>query len=182
MPNLMKPVCAAALLVALFAGCSESTPPAQAAEPAAAAPEAATVKRYPIPDSTFPIALAVEVPASSSLVFLSGQTPVPADPEAEEFSAAYWGDTEAQSLSVLGKIDEALKSTGLTMSDVVKMQAFLVGTPDTGKMDFAGFMKAYTQYFGTETQSNLPARTTVQIAALGRPGMLVEIEVIAVRP
>jgi enamine deaminase RidA (YjgF/YER057c/UK114 family) len=39
-------------------------------------------------------------------------------------------------------------------------------------------MEAYTQYFGTKEQPNLPARTTVQIAALNAVGMLVEIEVV----
>jgi enamine deaminase RidA (YjgF/YER057c/UK114 family) len=48
-------------------------------------------------------------------------------------------------------------------------------------MDFAGFMKAYTQYFGTPEQPNLPARSAVQVAGLAAPGMLVEIEVILAR-
>jgi enamine deaminase RidA (YjgF/YER057c/UK114 family) len=52
-----------------------------------------------------------------------------------------------------------------------------------GKMDFGGFMKAYTKYFGTEDQPNKPARSAFQIAGLaGGPGMLVEIEVVIARP
>ena len=51
-----------------------------------------------------------------------------------------------------------------------------------GRMDFGGFMEAYTQYFGTEEQPNLPARSAVQVAGLARPGMLVEVEVILARP
>jgi len=50
-----------------------------------------------------------------------------------------------------------------------------------GRMDFQGFMKAYTQYFGTPEQPNLPARSAVQAAGLAAPGMLVEIEVILAR-
>jgi enamine deaminase RidA (YjgF/YER057c/UK114 family) len=69
------------------------------------------------------------------------------------------------------------------MGDVVKMQVFLVGDPAKGgKMDFAGFMDGYTQYFGTEAQPNLPSRSVMQVAALAAPGFLVEIEVTAVRP
>jgi enamine deaminase RidA (YjgF/YER057c/UK114 family) len=49
------------------------------------------------------------------------------------------------------------------------------------KMDFAGMMSAYTQFFGTATQPNKPARSTVQVAALAAAGALVEIEVIAAR-
>ena len=48
-------------------------------------------------------------------------------------------------------------------------------------MDFEGLMKAYSRHFGTATQPNLPARTTVQVVALPMPGALVEIEVVAAR-
>ena len=44
-------------------------------------------------------------------------------------------------------------------------------------MDFDGFMAAYSQFFGTAEQPNLPARSTVQVAGLVQPGMLVEVEV-----
>jgi enamine deaminase RidA (YjgF/YER057c/UK114 family) len=44
-------------------------------------------------------------------------------------------------------------------------------------MDFEGMMAAYSQFFGTKEQPNLPARSTVQVAGLVAPGMLVEIEV-----
>jgi enamine deaminase RidA (YjgF/YER057c/UK114 family) len=44
-------------------------------------------------------------------------------------------------------------------------------------------MEAYSQFFGTPAQPNLPARSTVQVAGLVTPGMLVEIEVnLAKRP
>jgi enamine deaminase RidA (YjgF/YER057c/UK114 family) len=48
-------------------------------------------------------------------------------------------------------------------------------------MDFDGLMRAYTKHYGGPAQPNLPARTTVQVAALPMPGALVEIEVIAAR-
>ena len=69
------------------------------------------------------------------------------------------------------------------MGDVIKMQAFLVGDPEMdGKMDFAGFMRGYTQFFGTDEQPNLPSRSALQVAGLANPNYLVEIEVTAVRP
>ncbi|WP_419570256.1 RidA family protein [Rheinheimera sp.] len=146
-----------------------------------AASAQAEVKRYPLPgNSTFPIASAVEV---GKLVFESGKVPAPADPKADKTSAAYWGNTEQQTVSVLAQIEASLKAKGLGMGDVVKMTVFLVGDPALeGKMDFTGFMKGYTQFFGTAAQPNLPARSAFQIAGLVAPGMLVEIEVIAVRP
>jgi enamine deaminase RidA (YjgF/YER057c/UK114 family) len=48
-------------------------------------------------------------------------------------------------------------------------------------MDFEGLMKAYNRYFGAASGGKLPARTTVQVAALPIPGALVEIEVVAAR-
>lgn len=49
-------------------------------------------------------------------------------------------------------------------------------------MDFAGLMKGYTQFFGTKEQPKLPVRSAMQVAALAHPGVLVEIEVPAIRP
>lgn len=140
------------------------------------------VKRHPIPNSTFPIARAVEVPASMTLVFPSGTVPDPAKPDAVKFSAEYWGDTKTQTISVLNKTKATLESLGLKMGDVVKMNAFLVAPTAGGAMDFAGFMEGYSQFFGSKEQPKLPARTTVQAAGLASPGMLVEIEVIVARP
>jgi enamine deaminase RidA (YjgF/YER057c/UK114 family) len=76
-----------------------------------------------------------------------------------------------------------LKEKDLGMGDVVKMTVFLVGVPSNGgRMDFGGFMEAYTQYFGTKEQPNLPAKSAVQVADLAAPGTLVEIEVVVARP
>jgi enamine deaminase RidA (YjgF/YER057c/UK114 family) len=150
----------------------------------AAATAADSVTRYPLGGgSTFPIARAVEVPGGYSLIFHSGLTPTPANKTAEEGTPAYWGDTKTQALSVFVRMKESLDSMGLGFGDVVAMTAYLVGDPTTGgRMDFAGFMAAYSQYFGTKEQPNLPSRSTVQVAGLAAPGMLVEIEVFLARP
>jgi enamine deaminase RidA (YjgF/YER057c/UK114 family) len=141
------------------------------------------VTRHPLAGgSKFPIARAVEVPAGTTLVFHSGITPTPTDPKAPEGSAAYWGDTKTQALSAFGRIKESLDALGLGFGDVVSMTVYLVGDPaKQGRMDFAGFMAAYSQYFGTPAQPNLPARSTVQVAGLAAAGMLVEIEVTLAR-
>ncbi|MEM6709622.1 MAG: RidA family protein [Pseudomonadota bacterium] len=142
----------------------------------------AEVKRYALPGSDFPIAQAVEITAGTTLVYHSGMTPRPANPEAKRYSAEFWGDTEAQTLSVFARLEESLKTKGLDFSNVVKMQVFLVGVPElSGAMDFQGMMRAYRKYFGTEEQPNLPARSAFQVAGLAAPGMLVEIEVVLAR-
>ncbi len=128
-----------------------------------------------------PILTSVEIPASKNLVFLSGQVPSATNPDAPREQRTL-GDMETQTLSVLTKIEEHLKSLGLSMGDVVKAQAFLVADPVTKKVDRDGFNKAFSKFFGTEKQPNKPARSAFEIAGLGSPTMFVEIEVIAVRP
>ena len=142
------------------------------------------VVRHKLPNnSTFPIAAAVEVPAGTTTVYLSGMVPPVADANAPANSVAAFGSTQVQTVSVLKAIEGQLTSIGLTMGDVVKMQVFLVGDPAMeGRMDFGGFMKGYSEFFGTAAQPNLPVRSTMQVAALANPGFLVEIEVTAVRP
>ena len=144
----------------------------------------ADVVRHKLPNnSTFPISAAVEVPAGRTTVYVSGMVPPVKDADAPKDSIAAYGDTETQSIAVLEAIRAQLKAMDLDFGDVVKMQVFLVGDPDKGgRMDFAGFMSAYTRYFGTADQPVLPARSAMQVAGLANPGFLVEIEVIAVRP
>ena len=147
------------------------------------------VIRHPLPNhSTFPISAAVEVPAGKTMVYLSGMVPPVLDARAPGDSVAAYGDTRAQTVGVLKAIEAELKSLQLGMGDVVKMQVFLVAPPaksdggKAGRMDFAGFMQGYTQFFGTAAQPQLPVRSAMQVAALANPGYLVEIEVTAVRP
>jgi enamine deaminase RidA (YjgF/YER057c/UK114 family) len=151
---------------------------------AAAFPAAAQdVTRHRTPGSNFPIAMAVEIPGGRTQVFVSGMVPAVTNQDAPRNSVASFGDTRAQTKSVLDRIEAALRSIGLGLGDVVRMQVFLVGDPDkAGRMDFEGFMAAYTERYGTAAQPNLPARSVMQVAGLVNPGWLVEIEVTAVRP
>lgn len=145
----------------------------------------ADVTRHALPNnSTFPISRAVEVTPDTTLIFHSGQVPGPANADAERGSREYFGDTEAQAMSVFGRFEASFKELGVDFGDVIKMTVFLVGDPTMdGKMDFAGFMRAYTKFFGTEAQPNKPARSAIQIAGLaGGPNMLVEIEMVIARP
>jgi len=147
------------------------------------AAQAADVVRYSLgPNNNFPIARAVEVPAGKTIIFHSGTTPAPADPKATAGSPEYWGDTKTQALSAFGRIKDSLDQLKLGFGDVVAMTVYLVGDPAKGgRMDFDGLMSAYTQFFGTKEQPNLPARSTVQVAGLAQPGVMVEIEVQLVR-
>lgn len=150
--------------------------------PTSASTSIPAIVRHPIPNSTFPIARAVEVPPGATTIYVSGQVPPMINPDADRNSIEAFGDTKTQTVGVLERTQEILTDLSLTLGDVVKMQVFLVADPNQGgKMDFAGFMAGYSQFFGTPEQPNLPARSTMEVAALANPGWLVEIEVTAVR-
>ena len=138
------------------------------------------VIRHTNPNSNFPIASAVEIPAGKTTIYVSGAVPSVVDESADRATPAAYGDMQTQTTSVLQSIEKTLADLGLGLGDVFKMQSYLV-SPE-GKLDFEGFMAGYSKFFGTEAQPNLPARSVMTVAGLVSPGWLVEIEVTAVRP
>src|ERR1700709_444473 len=121
----------------------------------------ADVVRYPIPNSTFPIALAVQVPATATPYYLSAQVPPVANKDADPASPQAYGDVKTQTVGVLNRIKGILEGLGLGMADGVKMQVSLVHDA-RAPMDFKAFMEGYTQFFGG-AQPNLPARPTAGV-------------------
>ncbi|WP_338576592.1 RidA family protein [Pseudomonas canadensis] len=130
----------------------------------------------------FPISQTVTVPASASLIFVSGTLPDLHDANAPAGTPAAYGNTEIQTVSVFNKIRKILRQQDLDLGDIVQLRVFLVGAEETGgKLDFAGLQAGYTQFFGTPEQPNKPARTALQVVALPLSGALVEVEAIAAR-
>jgi enamine deaminase RidA (YjgF/YER057c/UK114 family) len=141
------------------------------------------VVRTPLLGTDFPISAAVTIPSGYETVFVSGALPPVTNKDAPKGTVAAFGDTEAQTVGALTSIKATLARLGLGLGDVVKMTIFMVADPGKdNKLDFAGLMAGYTQFFGTADQPNKPARSAVQVAALVAPGALVEIEVIAAKP
>ena len=126
-----------------------------------------------------PLSTSVSVPPGSRIVYISGTVPDVVDASAPAGSPARYGDTEAQTRSVLNRIEAALAEQGMNLGDVVMMRVFLVAPPGSNAMDFAGMMRGYRERFGTEAQPNKPARSTMEVAGLVDPGWLVEIEATA---
>jgi enamine deaminase RidA (YjgF/YER057c/UK114 family) len=76
-----------------------------------------------------------------------------------------------------------LAKQGLTLKDVVYLRVYVA--PDAakgGKPDFAGWFKAYGEFFNTKENPVKTARSTVGVAALVSPDWLIEIEAVAVWP
>ena len=78
---------------------------------------------------------------------------------------------ETQTREVLKNIDANLKKVGASLKDVVDVTSFLVNMND-----FAGYNKAYAEFFNAETG---PTRTTVAVHQLPHPDLVVEIKVMA---
>jgi enamine deaminase RidA (YjgF/YER057c/UK114 family) len=139
---------------------------------------AQTTKRIPLPASQNPSNSDVPVSAAvwaGDTLYVSGWL----DPDLKIHT-----DTTSQTVGLIKDIQKFLESQKLTLGDVVMMHVYLGGDPaKDGKMDFAGMMAGYSQFFGTKDQPNKPARTTVQgVLPAGARGGLVEIDLIAVRP
>jgi len=111
--------------------------------------------------------------------------------------------TEAQGINVLMRIGENLERAGLSYDDVVSMRVFLQNPAGQEKMDFAGWNRAYRQFFantnlatGATLEVQLgsartapmvvnaarPSRFALEIENLPVDGWLVEVEVDAVYP
>lgn len=127
---------------------------------------------------------AAEVGAGADVIYLSGQLPSPLDPAkpmSEVTSLEEMGDTRAQTISTLAKIEEILESRGYAMSDVIKLTLFVAADPRLGRMDFAGVNEGFRQFFKTEANPETVARSTFQVAGLVGPHFLIEIEAIAAK-
>jgi len=89
------------------------------------------------------------------------------------------GDMEAQGSAILEGFKARLEARGWSMENVVRVNVYGVGGEDG--LDFAGFNAAFAKFFSREDGGWYPARTFVEVAALFRPELLVEVEILAVK-
>lgn len=80
------------------------------------------------------------------------------------------GDITVQTRKTLENLRTTLESVGSSLERVVKTTVFL-----TDVDDFAAMNRAYAEFF----PSDPPARSTIAVAALARPDLIVEIELVA---
>lgn len=114
------------------------------------------------PSAVGPYSQAVK---TSNLIFCSGQIAI--EPETDTFTK---GGISEQTHQILKNIGAVLEAAGSDMAHVVKTTVFL-----TNMNDFEAMNKVYGEYF----KGTLPARSTIQVAALPK-GAPIEIEAIAV--
>lgn len=98
-------------------------------------------------------------------VYCSGQLPV--DPQTGQ---AVSDDIRAQTRLVLENLNHVLQAAGSSLARALKVTVYL-----TDISEFAAMNEVYREFFPTEP----PARTTVGVAALARPGCRIEIDLVA---
>ena len=108
----------------------------------------------------------MEVPAGRRLVFCSGQLGITADDEIPE-------DAGAQAELCFANIAAILKEAGLTLADIVRINAFVAD-----RSSLRPYMEVRDRLVGDPP----PASTLVIVAGLARPDFKVEVEVIAAAP
>jgi 2-iminobutanoate/2-iminopropanoate deaminase len=102
-----------------------------------------------------------------NLVFVSGQTG--RHPETGEVGR----DIREQTRNTLERIKRILEAAGTSLDNVLSALTHL-----TRREDLAAYNEEYARYFPTDK----PARTTVTVASLNSPDLLVEITVTACIP
>lgn len=105
----------------------------------------------------------VEIPPHSRILYISGQVGIGPDGLLKE-------GVEAQTEQVCRNIVAILEANGMGLSDLVKVNSYLINPGDLG-----AFRAARTRVFGDAK----PASTLAVIQALAGPQYLVEIEAIA---
>lgn len=106
---------------------------------------------------------AIEVPAGSRLVFVSGQLGVNPDNTVPP-------TVEAQAERCFANIAAVLAEAGLGLGDIVRIDAFV-----TAREHMKGYMSVRDRMVGNPP----PASTLVIVSGFTRPEFLVEVEVVA---
>jgi 2-iminobutanoate/2-iminopropanoate deaminase len=109
----------------------------------------------------------IEVPAGCRLVVCSGQLGITAAGEVPP-------GVEAQAALCFDAVAAILAEAGMTLADVVRINAFV-----TGRDHLAGYMAARDRAFAGLPP---PASTLMIVSGFARPEFLVEIEALAARP
>jgi enamine deaminase RidA (YjgF/YER057c/UK114 family) len=111
----------------------------------------------------------VAVTRGARTIYISGQ--VPHDADGNLVGA---GDLRAQTVQVYENLKLALAAAGATFADVVKQTTYVVNYQPEHRGIIA---EVRLQYVSRERP---PTSTLVGVQALAQPGMMVEVEVIAV--
>ncbi len=106
----------------------------------------------------------ITVPGSARTLYVAGQIAIDRDGKTP---AAFAEQAEL----VFANVKAVLQAGGMSMGNVIKMNAYL-----TRPTDYPEFVKARSVVM----EGNRPTSTLVYVSALAKPDLLVEVEVVAV--
>ena len=115
----------------------------------------------------------IKIPPGAETLYLSGSG-------SRRMEDGSCGTMEQQAVNTFSRFKATLEAEGWSMSDIVQVRAFAVAG-EYGLLDFDGFNRGYSQFFGTEENPMKPVRSFVQVADLVNDCWLVEIEIRAAR-
>jgi reactive intermediate/imine deaminase len=107
------------------------------------------------------------VDGAQSVVFLAGQVPVSEDGEVIGV-----GDFEAQARRTFENMRTVLEQSGASFDDVVKVTVFL-----TDMSNLRDYARVRNEFVNTDAT---PASSAIEVSSLALPGMMIEVEAIAV--
>ncbi|MEA2400700.1 MAG: 2-iminobutanoate/2-iminopropanoate deaminase [Thermoleophilaceae bacterium] len=123
-------------------------------------------QRVMLPGVAEPFSHYCDVVRAGELVFVSGQAAVGLDQR-----ALHPGDPAAQARAAFDGVGRALEAVGATTADVVKVTDYLTDMQDRRLVN-----GVREQFFG----AHVPASSTCEIPALVEPGLVYEVDAIAV--
>lgn len=127
-----------------------------------------------VPGKATPMGAYPHVKRVGDFVFVSGTSSRRADNSIEgmtETDGQKQYDIKKQTRAVIENIRDYLAQESATLADVVDVTTFLIN------MDhFAGYNEVYGEFFDKQTG---PARTTVGVAQLPHPDLIIEIKAMA---
>jgi 2-iminobutanoate/2-iminopropanoate deaminase len=100
---------------------------------------------------------------ANGFLFVSGTVSVGTD------GKPVTGNIEVQARQTLENLKRVVESQGASLNDTVKVTVYL-----TDVKDFEAMNKVYKTFFPTDP----PARTTVGVKELARPGFIIEVDLI----
>ncbi|GAQ53759.1 RidA family protein [Streptomyces acidiscabies] len=128
-----------------------------------------TITNPPALHDPTPFGYSHVVSAPGELVFVAGQY------ASDETGSPVPGDFATQAELAFTRLESALAAVGLGLQHVVRLGTFVVDH-DADKLQALG--KVLHARFG----DRLPAQTLNGVASLALPGMLFEVDAVAVRP
>ena len=132
-------------------------------------PQSAVLPGKARPRGTFP-----HFHRAGDFIFVSGTSARRADDSIAGVTRDASGravlDIRTQTRAVLENVRDILAVAGAGLGDVVEVSSFL-----RDMADFAAYNAVYSEFFGFDG----PARTTVAVAALPHPELLIEVKAVA---